>query len=189
MGKGVLIYHDRSRDQGRDRETSRTQRRLVHPEAGIASFAASQSILQDGGKRRPSRRSRIVAGSGKVYPVSHQNRSSLQTLGCRPGQVPDRFGGVNAAVGRPMNKDAQLVGHARLRNGYPMVKKASLSFMAVNSPRMELGLAPGISHSSRAPRNLRQLPQSSTVRPRAMRAANSLSTLGTPLALCPTRKL
>ena len=54
---------------------------------------------------------------------------------------------------------------------------------------MELGLAPGISNSSRAPRNLRQLPQSSTVRPRAMSAANSLSALGTPLAFCPTRKL
>jgi hypothetical protein len=54
---------------------------------------------------------------------------------------------------------------------------------------MELGLAPGISNSSRAPRNLRQLPQSSTVSPRAMSAENSLSALGTPLAFCPTRKL
>jgi len=189
MGKGVLIYHDRSRDQGRDRETPRTQRRLVHPEAGIASFAASQSILQDGGKRRPSRRSRIVAGSGKVYPVSHQNRSSLQTLGCRPGQVPDRFGRVDSSIGRPVNQDAQLAGHRRLHNSYPNVRKTSLCFMAANSPRMELGFVPGMNHSSRAPRNLRQLPQSSTVRPRGMRAANSLSAFGTPLAFCPTRKL
>ena len=61
--------------------------------------------------------------------------------------------------------------------------------MAANSPRMELGFAPDMSHSSRAPRNLRQLPQSSTARPRAMSAANSLSALGTPLAFCPTTKL
>ena len=72
---------------------------------------------------------------------------------------------------------------------YPIVRKTSLCLMAVNSPRMELGFVPGMSSSSRAPRNLRQLPQSSTVRPRAMSAANSLSTLGTPLAFCPTKKL
>ena len=72
---------------------------------------------------------------------------------------------------------------------YPIVRKTSLCFMTANSPRMELAFVPGISNSSRAPRNLRQLPQSSTVRPRAMRVANSLSPLGTPLAFCPTMKL